>query len=85
MNKDSDEYRKLMKELGPPPIDLNKRFAELVGLHCGHWDTIFDTGFCSTCNKMQEDVADFTADPRLVLREMMKRLGDYALFIEHLS
>lgn len=47
-------------------IDRNRRFAELVGCcgeHCRG-------NFCD----MEELCPDFAADPRLVLREMIKRI-----------
>jgi hypothetical protein len=60
--------------------DTNREFAELVGICWHEW--VENKGhdaellMCKKCWKYPEEVGqspDFCADPRLVLREMMKR------------
>lgn len=58
---------------------INKRLAELVGIPWNEpWEELDEcTGKVEICGKY--DNPDFCADPRLVLREMMKR-EDWRLF-----
>ena len=66
--------------MNQPDLNKNKRFAELVGIcwcepeyynedidKCHKCGAIYSTGRRSTAHP------DFAADPRIVLREMMKR------------
>ena len=63
-------------------MDLNREFARLVGLCWHEYDT--ETLNCIHCEKVMwrkdSNNPDYAADPRLVLREMMKR-EDWHKFI----
>ena len=74
-------------------MDPNREFAERVGL-CWHPAKSVsldpnDRLFCGKCGQyvhqeqIDSAVPDFVADPRLVLREMMKR-EDFPLFMARL-
>ena len=56
-------------------MDLNREFARLVGLCWHEYDT--ETLNCIHCEKVMwrkdSNNPDYAADPRLVLREMVKR------------
>ena len=59
--------------------DINRRFAELVGLCWHEWVASYSQRICKHCGYRvsASDYGpanpDFISDPRLVLREMMKR------------
>ncbi len=62
--------------------DLNRRFAKLAGL-CWHEETPYIESICSCGNvyhvaknmirHIQHNNPDFISDPRLVIKEMVKR------------
>ena len=66
------------------PTEINKRLAELLGI-CWHEPLFPNSHICEHCGLVfEEDMAgynpDFCRDPRLVLREMMRR-SDWDLVI----
>ena len=72
-------------------MDLSREFAELVGLCWHETERRYVAGdikaVCKKCGTYGIDIffgnLDYVADPRLVLREMMKR-EDFPLFMARL-
>ena len=67
-------------------MDLNRRFAELVGLCWHEWDWSSEKYVCTKCGDRLADYAissnpDFISHPTLVLAEMVKR-KDWLLFVK---
>lgn len=64
----------------------NRRLAELFGICWIDVNNLDDEGICLKCGKAYESHSnpDFAADPRLVLREMMKR-EDWMYFHESIG
>jgi hypothetical protein len=57
-------------------MNLNRELHEALGYCCPDISDFDDGGMCGLCGECYEahNIPDYAADPRLVLREMMKRV-----------